>query len=181
MKNETIFYLTCASLLGTLLVARSEKGLCAIFIGDDLASLVADLERRFSGKTHRLHACESDVALQTYAIQLVSQIETPNRDFYLDGIMPIDSRGTDFQERVWQALRSIPFGQRVSYTDLAHMIDQPKSVRAVANACGANPLAVLTPCHRVIRRDGKLSGYRWGVHRKQHLLEWESRQQRHRL
>ncbi|HEX3870886.1 MAG TPA: methylated-DNA--[protein]-cysteine S-methyltransferase [Pirellulales bacterium] len=152
--------------LGTILVATSEKGICAILLGDDPEELVHNLEDRFPKA--KLLGGDSDY--DQLVAQVVGLLESPSTEHEL----PLDIRGTAFQQRVWQALRQIPAGKTVSYTDIATKIDQPKSVRAVAQACGANALAVAIPCHRVVRNDGVLSGYRWGVERKEKLLQRES-------
>jgi AraC family transcriptional regulator of adaptative response/methylated-DNA-[protein]-cysteine methyltransferase len=148
-------------------VAATEKGVCAILFGDDPAALVCDLEERFPRATLIAgdHEFESTVA------RVVEFVEAPRMGFDL----PLDVRGTAFQQRVWQALRSIPAGGRASYREIAERIGAPTAVRAVAQACAANKLAVAIPCHRVVRNDGGLSGYRWGVERKRALLECEAK------
>lgn len=148
--------------LGAVLVAASARGVCAILLGDDPDALVRDLQDRF--KTARLIG--ADGAFEQWVAQVVGLIESPRVGLAL----PLDIQGTAFQQRVWQALRGIPAGQTVSYTELAQRIGSPGAVRAVAGACAANPLAVAIPCHRVVRHDGGLSGYRWGVERKRILL-----------
>lgn len=152
------------SSLGLVLVAQSPAGLCAVLLGDDSRALQHDLQQRFPGAA----LTESDT-LDTFAGEVVRFVEAPARG--LD--VPLDLRGTEFQRRVWQALREIPAGSTRSYADIAQRIGKPGSVRAVAQACAANALAVVVPCHRVVRRDGGLSGYRWGVERKRALLERE--------
>ena len=153
--------------LGSILVAASEIGVCAILIGDDPDALAHDLQDRFP----RAELIGGDAAFEQLVAKVVGLVEAPGVGLDL----PLDVRGTAFQQRVWQALRDIPAGRTVSYTDLARRIGAPKSVRAVAQACGANPLAVAIPCHRVVRNDGTLAGYRWGVERKRTLLERETR------
>lgn len=148
--------------LGAVLVAASARGVCAILLGDDPDALVRDLQDRF--KTARLIG--ADGAFEQWIAQVVGLIESPRVGLAL----PLDIQGTAFQQRVWQALRGIPAGQTVSYTELARRIGSPQAVRAVAGACAANPLAVAIPCHRVVRHDGALSGYRWGIERKRILL-----------
>ncbi len=152
--------------LGSILVAKSEKGVCAILLGDDPAHLVKDLEDRFPRAT--LLGGEGD--FEGMIAKVVGMVEQPALGLDL----PLDIRGTAFQQRVWQALQRIPSGTTVSYTDIAGQIGMPKAVRAVAQACGANALAVAIPCHRVVRSDGALSGYRWGIDRKRALLEREA-------
>jgi len=153
------------SSLGLVLVAMSEGGIRAIFLGDDQNELLQDLERRFPHA--RLMQGGDDVTAA--ASEVVAWIEDPRRSFDL----PLDLHGTPFQLRVWKVLREIPFGKTTTYAAIAHAIGAPKAVRAVAQACGANPLAVVIPCHRVLRADGDISGYRWGIERKRKLLARE--------
>lgn len=152
--------------LGSILVARSERGVCAILLGDDPDRLVRDLQDRFP----RADLIGGDANFEALVAKAVSLVESPGVAVEL----PLDVRGTAFQQRVWQALREIPAGTTASYADIARRIGAPKAVRAVAHACGANPLAVVIPCHRVVRNDGTLSGYRWGVERKRTLLAREA-------
>lgn len=151
--------------LGALLVAASPQGVCAIALGDDADALARDLQDRFPQA--RLSGDDADFA--RLVAQVVGLVEAPR--IGLD--LPLDVRGTAFQQRVWAALRAIPPGQTLSYTELAQRIGAPNAVRAVASACAANTLAVAVPCHRVVRTDGSLSGYRWGVARKRALLDRE--------
>jgi len=151
--------------LGAILVARSAKGICAILLGDDPDALVRDLQDRFPRATF----VGGDKAFEKLVASVVGFVEAPA--IGLD--LPLDVRGTAFQQRVWRALRRIPAGSTASYRDIAARIGAPQAVRAVAQACAANPLAVAIPCHRVVRSDGDLAGYRWGVERKQSLLEKE--------
>lgn len=152
--------------LGALLVAATARGVCAILIGDDAGELVRDLERRFSRATLR-PGQGPFLQLVDQAVQLV---ERPQ----LGTTLPLDIQGTAFQHRVWQALLAIPAGTTATYTDIAKAMGTPNAVRAVAGACAANSLAVAVPCHRVVRQDGGLAGYRWGVERKRALLDRES-------
>jgi AraC family transcriptional regulator of adaptative response/methylated-DNA-[protein]-cysteine methyltransferase len=151
--------------LGSVLVAQSPKGVCAILLGDDPESLVRDLQDRFP----RAHLVGGDEAFERTVAKVIGFVESPARGFDL----PLDVRGTAFQQRVWQALREIPVGSTASYSQIAAKIGARGSVRAVAQACSANPLAVAIPCHRVVRTDGSLSGYRWGIERKETLLRKE--------
>ncbi|MGH8808810.1 MAG: bifunctional DNA-binding transcriptional regulator/O6-methylguanine-DNA methyltransferase Ada, partial [Noviherbaspirillum sp.] len=151
--------------LGAILVAQSERGVCAILMGDDPDALARDLQDRFPRAT----LIGGDHAFEQTVAKVVGFVEAPG--IGLD--LPLDVRGTAFQQRVWQALREIPAGRTASYTEIAGRIGAPKAVRAVAQACAANALAVAIPCHRVVRTDGGLSGYRWGVERKRALLERE--------
>lgn len=152
--------------LGAILVAQSARGVCAILIGDDPDVLARDLQDRFP----KAHLIGGDADFEQLVARVVGFVEVPA--IGLD--LPLDLRGTAFQQRVWQALREIPAGRTASYTDIAQRIGAPASVRAVAQACAANPLAVAIPCHRVVRLDGGLSGYRWGVERKRELLSREA-------
>jgi AraC family transcriptional regulator, regulatory protein of adaptative response / methylated-DNA-[protein]-cysteine methyltransferase len=161
----TLQYAVGECSLGLVLVGRSDKGVCAILLGDDSRQLVHELRDRFPQST----LVDAGVDFQELLAKVVGFIEAPEGELEL----PLDFHGTAFQQRVWQALTGIPVGSTASYTDIAQRIGAPKSVRAVARACGANAIAVAVPCHRVIRSDGALSGYRWGVERKQALLERE--------
>ncbi len=152
--------------LGSILVAASERGVCAILIGDDPDALARDLQDRFP----RAHLIGGDAPFEQLVAKVVGFVEAPALGLDL----PLDVRGTAFQQRVWQALREIPVGRTVSYSQIANRIGAPKAVRAVGAAIGANPLAVAIPCHRVIRNDGSLCGYRWGVERKRALIEREA-------
>jgi AraC family transcriptional regulator, regulatory protein of adaptative response / methylated-DNA-[protein]-cysteine methyltransferase len=153
--------------LGSILVARSEIGVCAILLGDDPDTLARNLQDRFPQAT----LIGGDADFEQLVAQVVGFVEAPGLGLQL----PLDVQGTAFQRRVWQALQEIPAGSTVSYAEIAGRIGSPKAVRAVAQACAANPLAVAIPCHRVVRNDGALSGYRWGVERKRALLEREAR------
>lgn len=156
--------------LGSILVAQSEKGICSIQLGACPQTLTEGLQDRFPAAEF----VGGDAAFEQTVAQVVGFIEQPSVGLDL----PLDIRGTAFQRRVWAALQSVPPGQTVSYTDVAQRIGAPKSFRAVAQACGANKLAVAIPCHRVVRNDGGLSGYRWGIERKRALLEREREQDR---
>jgi AraC family transcriptional regulator of adaptative response/methylated-DNA-[protein]-cysteine methyltransferase len=151
---------------GSILVATSERGVCAILLGDDPDALARELQDRFP----RADLIGGDKEFEQLVARVVGFVETPRLGLDL----PLDVRGTAFQQRVWQALRKIPTGSTVSYADIAKRIGSPRSARAVAQACAANTLAVAIPCHRVVRNDGALSGYRWGVERKRALLEREA-------
>lgn len=164
-SDAAIQFAVGACTLGSILVARSAKGVCAILLGDDPDLLVRDLQDRFP----KADLIGGDPAFESVVAKVVGFIEAPR--IGLD--LPLDVRGTAFQQRVWQALRDIPAGTTVSYAELAKRIGTPKAVRAVAGACAANAVAVAIPCHRVVRHDGALSGYRWGVERKQALLQRE--------
>jgi AraC family transcriptional regulator of adaptative response/methylated-DNA-[protein]-cysteine methyltransferase len=152
--------------LGAILVAQSERGVCAILMGDEPDQLARNLQDRFP----RAKLIGGDTEFEQLVAKVIGFVEAPG--IGLD--LPLDVRGTAFQQRVWQVLREIPPGQTISYTELAKRIGAPSAVRAVAQACGANALAVAIPCHRVVRNDGGLSGYRWGVERKRALLETEA-------
>lgn len=152
--------------LGAILVACSGRGICAITLGDDPDALVRDLQDRFPNA----NLIGGDGAFEQLVARVVGFVEAPRLGLDL----PLDIRGTAFQQRVWQALRDIPPGETASYAEIARRIGKPAAVRAVAQACGANAIAIAIPCHRVVRTDGALSGYRWGVERKRALIEREA-------
>jgi len=166
-EDVTIRFATGTCSLGLVLVAASEAGLCAILLGDDKRALAQDLAMRFP----KAHIAEGDKAFAKLLVQVIAHVEAPQTALAL----PLDVRGTAFQQRVWAALHDIPAGSTATYADVARSIGKPNSVRAVAGACAANPLAVAIPCHRVIASDGRLSGYRWGLERKRKLLEREAK------
>ncbi|USQ96646.1 methylated-DNA--[protein]-cysteine S-methyltransferase [Caulobacter sp. RL271] len=165
LNRETLRWAVGETSLGLALVARSDAGLRLVTLGDDAEALKADLEKRFK---HARIVPDAD-ALASDLKAVAALVDHP--DHHLD--LAIDAQGTDLQKAVWAALREIPAGQTASYGDIARAIGRPSAFRAVAQACGANPLAVITPCHRVVRADGGLSGYRWGVERKRALLARE--------
>ena len=152
--------------LGAILVARSARGICAISLGDEPDALLRELQDRFPNA----RLIGGDANFEREVALVVGFVEAPGRGLGL----PLDVRGTAFQQRVWQALRDIPAGRTATYTEVAALIGKPAAVRAVASACAANTLAVAIPCHRVVRQDGSLSGYRWGIARKRALLDLES-------
>lgn len=164
--KEVFTFAVGQSLLGVLLVASSAKGVAAILLGDDPEALVGELRERFPNAD----LVAGDASYEHLVAQVVGFIEAPSGGFAL----PMDVRGTAFQHLVWHALGDIAVGQTVSYTSIAEKIGSPRAVRAVASACAANALAVAIPCHRVVRQDGTLSGYRWGIERKRTLLARES-------
>ncbi|NIJ33789.1 bifunctional DNA-binding transcriptional regulator/O6-methylguanine-DNA methyltransferase Ada [Sphingomonas oligoaromativorans] len=165
--HEEIRFAVGQTSLGAILVASSDKGVAAILLGDDPEALVRDLQDRFP----KARLIGADPDYEARIAKVVGFVEAPGTGLDL----PLDVRGTAFQQRVWQALRDIPTGETRSYAAVARAIGSPKSVRAVAGACAANNLAVAIPCHRVIRNDGALSGYAWGVERKRVLLDREMR------
>jgi AraC family transcriptional regulator, regulatory protein of adaptative response / methylated-DNA-[protein]-cysteine methyltransferase len=167
LEPQISTYATADCSLGVVLVAASDKGVCGIFLGDDVAVLVRAMQTRFSGFYHTSVMAGRDELLK----KIVSLIENPT----LTSDLSLDVRGTTFQRRVWQALCEIPIGTTLSYSQVAEKIGSPKSVRAIAGACAANNLAVVIPCHRVIRSDGQLAGYRWGIERKRTLLAREAK------
>ncbi len=164
--NEEIRFAVGQSSLGAFLVASSAKGVASILLGDDPDELVRNLQDRFPKAT----LIGADKGYESLIASVIGSIEAPERRFEL----PLDVRGTAFQQRVWRALQEIPAGQTASYADIARRIRAPKAVRAVAGACAANNHAVVIPCHRVVRSDGSLSGYAWGVERKRQLLDREA-------
>lgn len=164
--NVVVRYAITECSLGFILVAATEKGVCAILMGDAPEPLARDLARRFQ----KAQLIGGDAAFGETVAAVVDFVEAPERPFPL----PLDIRGTAFQERVWRALQEIPLGQTASYTEIAAKLGRPRAVRAVAGACAQNPLAVAIPCHRVVRADGGLAGYRWGLKRKEALLAREA-------
>jgi len=165
-KGEIIRFAIGECSLGAILVASSETGVCCITLGDAPDALLVDLQTRFP----KAEIIGADEGYETLVATVVGFVEAPG----LGLALPLDIRGTVFQQRVWQALREIPAGSTVSYSEIAGKIGSPQSVRAVAGACAANAIAVAIPCHRVVRSDGNLSGYRWGVERKRRLLDRET-------
>jgi len=153
--------------LGSVAVAATERGVCAVLLGDDPEELVHDLERRFS----KARLVGGDEEFESLVSKVVGLVEAPS----LAVDLPLDVRGTAFQQRVWRALRAVPPGTTTTYSKLARAIGSPRAVRAVARACADNPLAVAIPCHRVVRKDGALAGYRWGIERKRELLSREAK------
>jgi AraC family transcriptional regulator, regulatory protein of adaptative response / methylated-DNA-[protein]-cysteine methyltransferase len=164
--NEEIKFAVGQTSLGAILVASSRKGVASILLGDDPDKLVRKLQDRFP----KARLIGADRAYASLIARVVGFVENPH--IGLD--LPLDVRGTAFQRRVWQALQEVPVGKRVSYAEIARRIGSPNAVRAVAGACAANNLAVAIPCHRVVRNDGALSGYAWGVERKRALLDREA-------
>lgn len=165
-KDERIQFAISACSLGLVLVAASERGVCAIALGSERQALETELCQRFP----RAQIKSGDRALSELVAKVIALVEAPERGCEL----PLDLRGTAFQAKVWQALRAIPAGHTLSYRELAERIALPRAVRAVARACATNPLAIAVPCHRVVRGDGELAGYRWGIERKRALLAREA-------
>ena len=151
--------------LGAILVAATQRGVCAISLGDDPAELTRELQDRFA----QAELIGGDAEFERWMAAVIEMIERPRLSYSL----PLDIQGTAFQLQVWQALREIPLGSTTTYTELAKRLQKPSAVRAVASACAANSLAVVIPCHRVVRLDGDLAGYRWGIERKRRLLQRE--------
>jgi AraC family transcriptional regulator of adaptative response/methylated-DNA-[protein]-cysteine methyltransferase len=164
--DEELRFAIGQSSLGAILIASSATGVASILIGDDPETLVEDLQDRFP----KARLIGDDTDYEQLVARVVGLVESPNRGLDL----PLDVRGTAFQQRVWQALRDIPAGRTASYAEIAERVGAPKSVRAVAGACAANKIAIAIPCHRVVRTDGALSGYAWGVERKRALIEREA-------
>jgi AraC family transcriptional regulator of adaptative response/methylated-DNA-[protein]-cysteine methyltransferase len=164
-SGERIRFAVGECSLGSILVAATDKGVCAILLGDEPDGLVRDFQKRFPNA----ELVGGDPEFEQLVAKVVGFVETPALGLDL----PLHVRGTAFQQRVWRALREIPLGSTASYTEIADRIGAPKAVRAVAQACASNSLAVAIPCHRVVRIDGGLSGYRWGVERKRRLLDRE--------
>jgi AraC family transcriptional regulator of adaptative response/methylated-DNA-[protein]-cysteine methyltransferase len=168
--REEIRFAVGQTSLGAILVASSGKGVAAILLGDDPDSLVRSLQDRFP----KAHLIGADRDYEALVARVVGLVEAPGINVHL----PLDVRGTAFQQRVWRALQEVPVGETISYAEIARRIGAPKAVRAVAGACAANKLAVAIPCHRVVRNDGALSGYAWGVDRKKALIDREASQSR---
>lgn len=166
MTVDTISYASGETVLGPVLVARSASGVCAILIGARRKKLEADLAARFPTAEIAAH----EAAVHDDLTKVVRFVDKPAEGLDLR----LDLRGTAFQRRVWEALRTIPIGTTVTYSELARRIGAANAVRAVAGACAANPIALAVPCHRVVRGDGDLAGYRWGVERKRQLIEKEA-------
>jgi AraC family transcriptional regulator, regulatory protein of adaptative response / methylated-DNA-[protein]-cysteine methyltransferase len=164
--NTEIRFAISECSLGSILVAQSERGVCAILLGDDPGELARDLQDRFP----RANLIGSNGEFGQLISKVVSFVEAPALGLDL----PLDVRGTAFQQRVWQELLEIPVGETASYTDVANRIGSPGSAKEVSEACAANALTMAIPCHRVVKKDGALSGYRWGVDRKRVLLEKEA-------
>ncbi|MEN0584014.1 MULTISPECIES: bifunctional DNA-binding transcriptional regulator/O6-methylguanine-DNA methyltransferase Ada [unclassified Kosakonia] len=160
-----VWYTFSDCALGRCLVAESERGICAILLDDSDEQLLAQLQAIFP----RAQRAQANAAFSSRVAQVIKRLDNADAPFTL----PLDLRGTAFQLQVWQALREIPTGETVSYRELAKKLGKPNAVRAVASACGANKLAIVIPCHRVVRSDGALSGYRWGMARKAQLLQRE--------
>lgn len=164
--DEEIRYATAECSLGFVLVAQSERGVCAILLGYDPGELARDLQDRFP----QAKLLDRDAETEQLVSKVAGFVEAPALGLDL----PLDIRGTEFQRRAWQALSEIPPGKTVSYGDVAERIGSPGAAKEVAEACAANPLAVAIPCHRVVKKDGGLSGYRWGFKRKRALLRKEA-------
>ena len=165
-SREKLYFAVDNTSLGAVLVASSLKGVVCIILGDEPAQLIQNVQDRFPEAS----MINAGADYKSIIARVIAMVETPGIDLDL----PMDIRGTAFQQQVWQALRAIPPGQTMSYADVARHIDQPTSARAVAGACAANGIAVAIPCHRVVRQDGALSGYRWGIERKRILLAREA-------
>lgn len=162
----TLHYTLHRTQLGQVLLAATPKGIAVVLLGDKPSALLADLQQRYPST----QLATGGPVLQRWSDTVVQIVEHPK----LQHVVPLDAvGGTEFQRKVWKALRGIPAGQTRTYTQVAHAVGHPQAVRAVASACAANPLAVLVPCHRVLRSDGGWGGYRWGVERKQQLLMQE--------
>ena len=165
--TAVIEFSTIETDFAVILVARSERGVCSILLGDTAAELYADLQKR---QPHA-HLRKNDAALAADIRNVTDFLAQPLTPFKLQ----LDIQGTDFQQAVWAVVQTIAVGETLSYSDIAQRLHKPKAVRAVANACARNPLALVIPCHRVLRADGGISGYRWGVERKRALLAKEQR------
>lgn len=163
---DVLLYAIASSTLGKVLIARSTRGVCAILLGDSADELAEDLANRFPQAT----LVASDAAIKDDLMRVRRFIDNP-----VEGLdLSLDMRGTPFQRRVWEKLRAIPVGRTVSYRELARWISPLANPRAVGSACAANPIALAIPCHRIVRSDGSLAGYRWGIERKRALIQKEA-------
>jgi AraC family transcriptional regulator, regulatory protein of adaptative response / methylated-DNA-[protein]-cysteine methyltransferase len=177
-KRTEIHYAIAESSIGWVIVAATEIGICAIAIGESAEILIAEIVEMFPLdlinqtpiEQNKTYFSGEHLNLSQWLADVICLIEQPKTKTNL----PLDIQGTQFQKQVWQALQTIPVGSTISYAELANQIGNPKAVRAVASACGSNKVAIAIPCHRVIGSDRKLTGYRWGIERKQILLERES-------
>ena len=167
-EGRSIRFAVAETSLGWVLVAETDRGLCSIKLGDSKVALKVGLLERFP----KAELAGDDPDFEDRLRRVVALVESPGAGLDL----PLDIRGTAFQRRVWDALRAIPSGSTATYADVARAIGRPSAVRAVARACASNELAVVIPCHRVIRGDGGLGGYRWGVERKRALLDGEAKE-----
>ncbi len=165
LSTAVIEFATTKTAFATILIARSGQGVCFVLLGDTAAELYAALQQR----QPNAQLIKDEQALAPYLKKVTDFLDAPQTP--LD--FPLDIQGSDFQKNVWAILQTIPMGQTLSYSDVAERLHKPKAVRAVANACAANPLALVIPCHRILRADGGISGYRWGVERKRALLAKE--------
>ena len=169
-STEILFYGSGECALGKVLIARSDKGVCAILLGDNERELEVDLAARFPNAT----VVANQIAIRNDLAEVIRFVDQPSDGLHLT----LDMRGTPLQRRMWEAIRGIPVGKTMSYTRVARLINcvYPKAAaRAVANACAANPIALAIPCHRVVRSDGDLADYRWGVQRKRELIATEAK------
>lgn len=169
-EGEDVRFAIARSSLGLVLVAATARGVCEVALGDDRAALTEGLRARFP----RARIARGDAPFERLVARVIARIEDPRAA----GDLPLDVRGTAFQERVWRALAAIPAGETRTYTEVAEAIGAPRSARAVARACATNTIAVLVPCHRVVREGGALAGYRWGVPRKRALIAREAERSR---
>jgi AraC family transcriptional regulator of adaptative response/methylated-DNA-[protein]-cysteine methyltransferase len=167
-KGMTISYTTTDTPFGLILVAATERGVSAVYLGDDEKKLEAALKKEYPQATLQ----RGDAALKNWVAPIVNHLR--GREVWMD--LPTDVQATAFQRRVWDELRKIPYGTTRTYTEVAKLIGKPEAVRAVARACATNPVSIVVPCHRVVRTDGKLAGYRWGLGRKEALIEFEARE-----
>lgn len=170
-QHETISWAAARCDLGIVLVAMTERGVCAVRMGDDEAALVDELHAEFPLATLNVNSGEANSALTAILAHLSGDLPA------LD--LPLDVKATAFQWRVWQALRQIPYGETRTYGEIAEVINQPTAARAVGNACASNPVALIVPCHRVVKSGGDAGNYRWGVERKQRILADERRSAAH--
>ena len=168
-EGMQIHYTVVGSPLGRLLVGATEKGISAVYLGKSDKELEDALREEYP-RAEISEDAQARAELRTWVEKIVAHLK--GKEPHLD--LPTDVQGTAFRRRVWEELRKIPYGRTMTYTDVAKRIGKPKAIRAVARACATNPVSVVVPCHRVVRQDGSLAGYRWGLERKQALLEKET-------
>ena len=166
---DTIFYAMSTSDLGEVLVARSFKGVCATLIGTNEVELGVELGADLAARFPEANLIADEAAVHDELAKVIRFVDNPAEGLHL----PLDMRGTPFQRRVWEKLRAIPVGRTVTYIDVANWVGPLTSARAVAGACASNPVALAVPCHRVVRSNGDLGGYRWGVERKREMIRRE--------
>ena len=166
---EILSFATCKSTFGRVLLARSAKGVCAILIGTNQVELGVELGADLAARLPKANLIADEASVHDELAKVIRFVDNPAEGLHL----PLDMRGTPFQHRVWEKLRAIPVGRTVTYTDVANWVGPLTSARAVAGACASNSIALAVPCHRVVRSNGDLGGYRWGIERKREMIRRE--------